>query len=106
MNEFSGYTVPVLGGHWGMIRFARDAKPKPVLGEGGAPIVFSTELEALRAVNKHLVGYMNGLEYRRDGETLKPQSAGDALFPNLSVRTEESQPLIKRDKSHERLSRS
>jgi hypothetical protein len=42
-----------------MLRFARDSHPKPLLGEGGTPIVFETELDALRAVNKHLLQYLN-----------------------------------------------
>ena len=52
MNEFSGYAHQIAGGRWwAMLRFARDSKPKPVLGEGGAPVVFDTELEALRTVS-------------------------------------------------------
>ncbi|NLS06259.1 hypothetical protein HGP14_23315 [Rhizobium sp. P32RR-XVIII] len=41
-----------------------------------------TEVEALRAVNKHLLAYFNG-DYRRDGAKLEASSAGDALFPGL-----------------------
>ncbi|MDR6818481.1 hypothetical protein J2X76_003658 [Neorhizobium sp. 2083] len=83
MNEFAGFATPRGTGWWAMLRFARDAKPKPVLGEGGAPIVFDTELEALRTVNRHLVGYMNGPEYRRDGAVIEAQSAADAVFNGL-----------------------
>lgn len=84
MNEFSGYAHPIAGGRWwAMVRFARDARPKPVMGEGGAPAVFDTELEALRTVNRHLVGYMNGQEYRRDGVVVEAQSAADAVFNGL-----------------------
>lgn len=82
MNEFAGYTRPVLGGHWAMLRFARDGKPKPIMGEGEKPVVFPTEIEALRAVNRHLLAYFNG-DYRRDGAKMEANSAGDALFPDL-----------------------
>ncbi len=82
MNEFAGYTKAVPGGHWGMLRFARDGHPKPIMGKG-EPHVFPTEVEALRAVNKHLVGYMNGPEYRRDGAKIEATSSGDAMFPGL-----------------------
>ncbi|MFC6487343.1 hypothetical protein [Nitratireductor sp. GCM10026969] len=95
MNEFAGYTRPLpCGGHWAMLRFARDARPKPLQGEGGRPIVFPSEIEALRAVNKHLLAYFNG-ELRRDGETLSTvQSAANALFPTL-VRQKGSSRLTK-----------
>lgn len=83
MNEFAGYTVPVFGGHWAMLRFARDGKPKPIMGEGEKPIVFPTELEALRAVNAHLLRYFNGVdnhEFRRDGAKLERYASAEALF--------------------------
>lgn len=67
MNEFSGYALKRGIGWWAMLRFARDAKPKPLMGDKGAPTVFDTELEALRAVNKHLLAYFNG-HLVRDGE--------------------------------------
>jgi hypothetical protein len=82
MNEFAGYTKSVPGGHWGMLRFARDGHPKPIMGEGRKPHVFPTEVEALRAVNRHLLAYFNG-HLVRDGETLQPRSGADALFSNL-----------------------
>ncbi|API52883.1 hypothetical protein BMW22_15770 [Rhizobium leguminosarum] len=80
MNEFAGYTRPVPGGHWAMLRFARDGKPKPIMGEGEKPIIFPTEVEALRAVNLHLLAYFNG-SYRRDGEMIfAAKSAADRIF--------------------------
>ncbi|MGC0052713.1 hypothetical protein ACNSPG_06555 [Brucella pituitosa] len=51
-----------------MLRFARDGKPKPVMGEGGAPIVYPTKLEATEEALKHLLAYMNS-DYLRVGET-------------------------------------
>lgn len=60
MNEFSGYAHPIRGGWWAMTRFARDAKPKPIMGEGGAPIVFQDELSATKAVLTHTLAYFNG----------------------------------------------
>lgn len=78
MNEFAGFTRPVPGGHWAMLRFARDGQPKPLM-DGDKPFVFPTEIEALRAVNRHLLAYFNG-DYRRSGEMIKAQSAADAHF--------------------------
>ncbi|NLS03601.1 hypothetical protein HGP14_09545 [Rhizobium sp. P32RR-XVIII] len=98
MNEFAGYTRPVPGGHWGMLRFARDGHPKPIMGEGDRPIVFATELEALRAVNRHLLAYFNG-DYRRDGAKLEASSAGDALFnlkPFVKQRGKERRTIVER----------
>lgn len=85
MNEFAGYTRPVPGGHWGMLRFARDGQPKPIMGEGGAPVVFPTEIEALRAVNRHLLRYFNG-EYLRDGAKAERYAAADSLFNLRPIR--------------------
>ena len=89
MNEFSGYTVQRGGGWWGMLRFARDGKPKPILGEGERPIVFPSELEALRAVNAHLLRYFNGVdnhEFRRDGAIIEARSKAEDLFNLPKVR--------------------
>ncbi len=47
MNEFAGFTKPVIGGHWAMLRFARDGHPKPIMEGGEKPKVFPTEIEAL-----------------------------------------------------------
>lgn len=59
-NKYAGYAHPIPGRRfWAMLRFARDSHPKPIMDKGGAPIVFETELEALRAVNKHLLQYLN-----------------------------------------------
>lgn len=79
MNEFAGYTRPVPGGHWGMLRFAREGKPKRIMGERDKPLAFETELEALRALTKHLLSHFNG-DYRRDGAKIQASSACDALF--------------------------
>jgi hypothetical protein len=85
MNEFAGYTKAVPGGHWAMLRFARDGKPKPIMGKGDKPEVFPTELEALRAVNRHLLRYFNG-EYLRDGAKAERFAAADALFSLRPIR--------------------
>ncbi|WP_141683636.1 hypothetical protein [Rhizobium sp. AC27/96] len=68
MNEFAGFTRPVPGGHWAMLRFARDGQPKPLMN-GDKPFVFPTEVEALRAVNCHLLAYFNG-HLVRSGEII------------------------------------
>lgn len=60
MNEFAGFATPRGGGWWAMTRFARDAKPQPILGDGGAPIVFEDELSATKAVLRHTLAYFNG----------------------------------------------
>lgn len=67
MNCFSGYVREVPNGYWAMLRFARDGKPKPVMGEGDKPIVYPTKLAATEAALKHLLAYMNG-DYLRIGE--------------------------------------
>lgn len=60
MNEFSGYAHPTRGGWWAMTRFARDAKPKPLLGKGEKPVVFPDELSATKAALQHVLAYFNG----------------------------------------------
>ncbi|WP_037076111.1 hypothetical protein [Neorhizobium vignae] len=60
MNEFAGFATPRGGGWWAMTRFARDAKSKPILGEGGAPIIFEDELGATKAALQHVLAYFNG----------------------------------------------
>lgn len=80
MNEYSGYTVPVIGGHWAMLRFAKDGQPKPIMGRGEKPVVFPTELEATKAVLKATFAYFNG-DYRRAGDRCQAaKSAADKLF--------------------------
>jgi hypothetical protein len=60
MNEFAGYAVEKRGGWWAMLRLARDAKPRPIMGEGDTPVVFPDELSATKAVLRHFVAYFNG----------------------------------------------
>lgn len=80
MNQFAGYTRPVVGGHYAMLRFAEDGQAEPVLGDGGKPLVFPTELEAQRAVTEHLLRYFNG-HLRRDGEKANAaMAAAERLF--------------------------
>lgn len=81
MNCFAGYARPVPRGYWAMLRFARDDRPKPLLGEGGRPIVFPTELEATQAVLQNVLKYVNGPDYRRSGVTLSAaHSEAEKLF--------------------------
>ncbi len=53
-----------------MVRYPKDDRPKPLLCEGGSPIVFETELQATQAVLQNVLRYVNGPDYRRSGETL------------------------------------
>lgn len=69
MNCFNGFTVPVVGGHHAMLRFAEDGQAEPVLGPSGKPKLFPSELEAQRAVVEHLLKYFNG-RFRREGAVL------------------------------------
>jgi len=88
MNEFAGYAVKRGIGWWAMLRFARDARPKPLMGDKGTPTVFDTELEALRAVNKHLLAYFNG-HLVRDGERCgTAKSRAELLFKTRPVEGE------------------
>lgn len=80
MNEYSGYTRPVPGGFWAMLRFAKDGQPKPIMGRGEKPVIFPTELEATKAVLKATFAYFNG-DYRRAGERCQAQRAkAESLF--------------------------
>jgi hypothetical protein len=74
MNQFSGFSRAVIGGHHGMIRLPNDAAAKPILGKGGKPIVFPTEAESLKAVLDHMCTYVNG-HLRRDGCTIQSNQA-------------------------------
>ncbi len=61
MNEFDGFAKPTRGGNWkAMLRFARDAKAKPLLNKGGSPIMFVDELSATKAALEHILAYFNG----------------------------------------------
>lgn len=80
MNHFAGFTQPVVGGHHAMLRFAEDGQAEPVLGDGGKPIIFPTELDAQKAVTENLLRYFNG-HLRRDGETITSARAeADRIF--------------------------
>lgn len=83
MNHFAAYTQQVPGGFWVMLRFARDGRPKPVMGEGDKPIIYPTKLEATERALQDLLAYMNS-EYLRCGETASTaKSKAEALFPTL-----------------------
>lgn len=80
MNKFNGFTRAVSGGHHAMLRFAEDGQAEPVLGEGGKPVVYPTELEAQKAVTDHLLAYFNG-HLRRDGATANgAKAAAERIF--------------------------
>lgn len=67
MNQFDGCAKPVRNGYHAMIQTAADAEAKPIMNKGGEPVVFVTELDAVKAVIAHILKYFNGLLVR-DGE--------------------------------------
>lgn len=64
MNQFAGYAHRVPLGWWAMLRFARDARPRPLMAKGEKPQVFNSEGEAWKAVAEHAFAFMNGHEIR------------------------------------------
>ncbi|MCB5205027.1 hypothetical protein LH464_21405 [Neorhizobium sp. T786] len=60
MNEFSGYATKRGGQWWAMVRFARDAKPKPIMDKGEKPRTYPDELSATKAALSHVLAYFNG----------------------------------------------
>lgn len=81
MNQFAGYVQPVPNGFRAMLRFARDARPNPLMCDGGNPIIFPSEAEAWQAVTTHLLRYFNSPMFRC-GETVKgaARAKADKLF--------------------------
>lgn len=75
-----------------MLRFARDGRPKPIMGKGAKPEVYQTELDAQKAITKALLTYFNG-NLVRDGETL--QAGGSARQNAESVFRGLSKPALK-----------
>lgn len=82
MNEFRAFAHPVHGGYQAMIRLAHQAKPEPVKGRGGNPIIYATELDAHKAATAHLEAYFNG---SLTSEHFRPAAAeeGDRLLAKL-----------------------
>ncbi|GLQ36729.1 hypothetical protein GCM10007908_03490 [Rhizobium albus] len=84
MNEFRAFAHPVHGGFHAMIRLAHQAKPEPVKGRGGAPILYATELDAHKAATAHLEAYFNG-SLTRDGDTLSTaKREADVVFAKFT----------------------
>ncbi len=67
MNEFEAFTQKIPGGHRAIIRLASDGEAKPIIGAGGNPVIFPTELEACKCLLANLIRYVNG-HFTRDGE--------------------------------------
>lgn len=86
MNHVTGYARPVFGGHWAMLRFDRDGKPKPKLGPGGNPVIYPTETEALRAVIIDLCSYFESTMVR-DGARAERKCPADGLFNLKPIRS-------------------
>lgn len=79
MNEFNAFARPVRGGYSAYLRTAKDGSAKPLLGKGGKPAVFGTELEAVKAALGRLINYING-HLVRDGEVATAVAAADSHF--------------------------
>lgn len=77
MNQYSGYVQAVPNGFRAMLRFARDARPNPLMGEGGKPEIFPTEAEAWQAVTTHLLRYFNSPMFRC-GDVVKSTARAEA----------------------------
>lgn len=85
MNHFNGFARETNcgRGYYAMVRTASDAQAKPIVGKGGKPRLFATEVEALREVILHLTRYING-HLVRDGAIVgRDREAAEALFPKL-----------------------
>ena len=80
MNNIEGYAKAVYRGFHAMVRTAGDGEAKPIMGKGGEPEVFATEIEAVKAVNIHLLRYFNG-HLVRDGEVAgQTKAEANAVF--------------------------
>lgn len=79
MNEFNAFAKAAHGGFVAYLRTAKDAGAKPVLGKGGKPEIFSSELDAVKAAMHHLLRYING-HLVRDGEIVSAVAAADSHF--------------------------
>lgn len=79
MNQCNAFAVKVRGGFYAYLRTVRDAAAKPILGTGGKPVLFPTELEATRKALGHLITYING-HLVRDGEKAQAVAAADTFF--------------------------
>lgn len=66
MNCFKAFTHKTPLGWQVFMRFARDAQAKPLTAANRKLKIFASELEAQRAVNRHLLAYLNG-DYQRCG---------------------------------------
>lgn len=67
MNKFSSYIHKTPKGWFAFLRMARDSHARPLIGKGDQPKLFTNELEAERAINRHLLAYLNG-DYRHSSE--------------------------------------
>lgn len=66
MNTYKAFTHRTPDGWQVFIRLARDSHARPLNGKGAKPQIFTSELEAQRAVNHFLLDYLNG-DYRWSG---------------------------------------
>ena len=79
MNCFATEVVPVVGGYLGKLRLPADAEARPILGAGGKPQIFPSQLAAREALDKHLIAWLNG-NMRRSGTVLQARSEAEEAF--------------------------
>lgn len=79
--RFKAFTKPAIGGTCAYIRWARDGEPKPIRNSDGNPIIYESELLALRAIVDKLNDFFGGGPMRRDGEIMgHHRQAAEKMF--------------------------
>ncbi len=92
MNSYAAYVQNVPGGYRVMMRFCRDAKPRPVMDDKGRkPELYEDEGRAWKAATERLLLFMNGKPVRGEIFEAAPGpeaqwSAAEALFNLPKVR--------------------
>lgn len=80
MNQFAAYACRNPRGWYAMLRLPSQAHPNPVMRCEDIPELFSNELDALRAANKHLLKYINGNLVRFGDKSSTTPSPSEKAF--------------------------
>ena len=92
MNGFEAKAEHRRGGWLAMVRFARDAELKPIVGKRGKEILYADELAATKAALAHVLAYFNG-HLVASREIMSPRAAiladAESVFNLESPATEE-----------------